>query len=520
MSSIDRRDFIVKGAVGAAAAGLSGAADLTRFIGLEDGSSGNVAHAAPTDAGRQLGTCGPPPRKSPQRQTAAESMPPLPLPATPLRRSEPKAEPKAPMMVAKLEYGTTQDWNTDPGDVDNLMRHCQYALGLWYGWKHMHIDELVALYKANSKCKVPIIYISGHEAFEFTPEQRMALKRYVFDGGTLLGDACCGRREFAESFRKEVFTIFENRSFDLLEVDHPILRAFYAYSNVHYRTFTGAVKQEFQGPPQIYGVNVGTRTAVIFTPFDMSCGWDEHTHEHGKRLIPGDAIRLGINIISYVAALRQLADVESVTREVQAPSTRPRQQFTLAQLKHHGDWNPDPNSVYQWLRQVAVESSLAVGFDLKYVDPQETQIAPYPFLFLTGFRKPRLSADEITALRRHLQAGGFLFINNCSGYSAFDQHVRELVGQMFADQKLAPMAADHPLLSAFFKIKQVRDRNTGEPRSLELEGITIKDRLVLVYSKNDAVTQLKQVSDPYGNGYDADSCRQLALNIVAYSMQN
>ena len=47
-------------------------------------------------------------------------------------------------MIAKLEYGTFQDWNTDPGDVDNLMRHCQYALGLWYGWKHMHIDELVA----------------------------------------------------------------------------------------------------------------------------------------------------------------------------------------------------------------------------------------------------------------------------------------------------------------------------------------------------------------------------------------
>ncbi len=34
-----------------------------------------------------------------------------------------KAEPAPPLMIAKLEYGTTQDWNTDPGDVDNLMRH-------------------------------------------------------------------------------------------------------------------------------------------------------------------------------------------------------------------------------------------------------------------------------------------------------------------------------------------------------------------------------------------------------------
>lgn len=515
MSDIGRRELLVRGASGLAAAGVSGVASVPALFDV-----GTTAVSAAEGVARQLGTCGPPPRKSPTRQTAAESMPPLPLPATPLRRSEPKAEPKAPLMVAKLEYGTTQDWNTDPGDVDNLMRHCQYALGLWYGWRQMHVDELVALFKANTRCKVPVLYISGHDAFEFSAEQRAALAQYVIDGGTLLGDACCGRAEFADAFRREVRAIFPNRSFELLEVDHPVLRAFYSYSNVHYRAFAGGVKQEFQGPPQFYGMNVGTRTGVLFTPFDMSCGWDEHTHEHGKRLIPGDAIRLGINLISYVAAQRQVAEVQSITREVQAPVTRPRQQFTLAQLRHHGDWNPDPNSTYQWLRHVAVESSLAVGFDLKPIDPVDAQIAPHPFLYMTGFRKPRLNADEITALRRHLQAGGFLFINNCSGFNAFDQHVRELVGKMFPDQPLARLEPDHPLLKSFHTIQQVRDKNTGDARPLELEGITIKDRLVLVYSKNDAVTHLKQVSDPYGNGYDAESCRQLAVNIVAYALQN
>src|SRR5207245_6251694 len=95
-------------------------------------------------AGRKLGTCGPPPQKNPQRQTSAEGMPPLPLPATPLRRSEPKAEPAPPLMIAKLEYGFMQDWNTDPGDVDNLMRHVREKLNLWYGWKHMNVNELVA----------------------------------------------------------------------------------------------------------------------------------------------------------------------------------------------------------------------------------------------------------------------------------------------------------------------------------------------------------------------------------------
>jgi hypothetical protein len=470
---------------------------------------------------RKLGTCGPPPRKSPQRQTSAEGLPPLPLPATPLRRSEPKAEPMAPLMIAKLEYGIMQDWNTDPGDVDNLMRHCRYQLGLWYSQKNWSLNELVAQHKANKQCKIPILYMSGHEAFQFTEPQRTALKQYVLDGGTLLGDACCGREEFADSFRREVRTMFPDRSFDLLEVDHPIYHAYYRYTdgNVHYILWDGKVKKEFQGPPQLLGMNIGCRTAVILTPWDMSCGWDEHTHDHGKRILPADAIRLGINMISYVAAERQLGEVQAVTREIKAPVSRPRQQFTLAQLRHQGDWNPDPNSVYQWMRHIAIDSSLAVGFDLKYVDANEAQLAPYPFLYLTGHRDPRLSDKEVAALRQHLQAGGFLFINNCCGRSAFDQHVRALVGRLFPDQKLGKVAADHALFKSFFAITQSKDRQSGLARASELEGITIKDRLVLVYSKNDMVTALKQVSDPYGNGYDAESCRRLTMNLVAYALQ-
>ena len=502
MESVNRRDFLLKSAAVAAVAGL------------------DLKEALAQQPARKLGTCGPPPRKNPQRQTSAEAMPPLPLPAVPLRRSEPKAEPAPPLMIAKLEYGTTQDWNTDPGDVDNLMRHVRSAVGLWYGWKQMNVNELVALHKAAKQCTIPTLYISGHEAFTFTPDQRVALLQYLLDGGTLLGDACCGRPEFAASFRTEIRQLFPDRSFDLLEVDHPVFRAFYKYDTVHYRVYRMGSRSDFQGPPELVGLNLGCRTAVLLSEHDLSCGWDEHTHEHGDRLLPGDAIRLGINLMSYVAALRNLAETQAVTREVRAPENRPRQQFVLAQLRHQGDWNPDPNSAYQWLRHLAGETSLAVQFDLKYVDPSEAKIAPYPFLFLTGFRDPRLNDDEVGALRRHMQAGGFLFINNCSGYHAFDRHIRALSSRLFPDQKLEALPREHPLFRALHTIAEVKDRQTGEARPLELEGIHIKNRLVLLYSKNDMITHLKQVSDPFGNGYDADSCRKLAVNVVAYALQN
>ena len=469
---------------------------------------------------RKLGTCGPPPRKDAQRQTSAEGMPPLPLPVTPLRRSEPKAEPAPPLMIAKLEYGTNQDWNTDPGDADNLMRHCRYELGVWYGWKTLPVADLVAQHKAGTGSKIPILYVSGHEAFSFTPEQRGAIRQYVLDGGTLLGDACCGRDEFTESFRREAATLFPDRPMQPLDVDHPIYRSFYKYTTVHYLDYEGGSKKEFTGPPQILGLNVGCRAAVLLSPYDLSCGWDEHSHDRGKRVIPGDAIRLGINMVAYAAAMRPVGEAQAVTREVIAPPGKSRDPFKVAQLRHQGDWNPDPNSVTQWLRHLASDSTLAVGFDLKALDADESKLAPYPFLFLTGHGDPKLTDREVEAIRKHVAAGGFLFINNCCGHAAFDRHARALVKRIFPDQELAKLAPAHPIYKSFFAIQDGRDRRDGRAMAPTLEGIAIKDRVVLVYSKNDMLTQLKQASDPFGLGYDAETCRKLAVNIVAYALQN
>src|SRR5262249_22304812 len=206
MSRIDRRQFFLQSTAAAGAAGL---------IGFDP-------PAAEAQAGRKLGTCGPPPRKNPLRQTSAEGMPPLPLPAVPLRRSEPKAEPAPPLMIAKMEYGTTQDWNTDPGDIDNLMRHVRSAVGLWYGWQQIGMAALVSLQRAMKGCKVAALYCSGHEGLTFSRDERLALVEYLHDGGSILADACCGRPEFAGSFRAELRKLFPRRSLDRLELDHPV----------------------------------------------------------------------------------------------------------------------------------------------------------------------------------------------------------------------------------------------------------------------------------------------------------
>ena len=57
-------------------------------------------------------SCGAPRKAAPQRRKGGESVPPLPLPATLLRRTEKKRPPSPPALVGKLEYGNIC-WGTD-----------------------------------------------------------------------------------------------------------------------------------------------------------------------------------------------------------------------------------------------------------------------------------------------------------------------------------------------------------------------------------------------------------------------
>src|SRR3974390_1788228 len=86
---------------------------------------------------------GPPPPAAPRRISGGEGMPPLPLPATPLRRTERKREPSPPKLIAKVIWGDSAsftydngsstkvaDWNLCPGDLQQLMKRASERLGV------------------------------------------------------------------------------------------------------------------------------------------------------------------------------------------------------------------------------------------------------------------------------------------------------------------------------------------------------------------------------------------------------
>ena len=106
---LSRRNFIEQIGVTAALGGTLCNFGLPSLLWAADGNSGPI-------------NCGPPPPAKPQHQTGGESFAPLPLPVTPLRRSEKKRPPSPPALIGKMAMGQA------PGD-QRTASECNIATG-------------------------------------------------------------------------------------------------------------------------------------------------------------------------------------------------------------------------------------------------------------------------------------------------------------------------------------------------------------------------------------------------------
>src|SRR3954451_14318147 len=77
-----------------------------------------------------------PPKAKPDRRNAGEGVPPLPMPATPLRRSEKKREPSPPALIGSISFNPKSlqggDWQTTIIDIEKWVDFTNSQLGQRY----------------------------------------------------------------------------------------------------------------------------------------------------------------------------------------------------------------------------------------------------------------------------------------------------------------------------------------------------------------------------------------------------
>jgi uncharacterized protein DUF4159 len=191
------------------------------------------------------------------------------------------AKGRAPVLINKLRHGPANDWNNDPDDIRNLVGIVSRD------WKHLLTWQTVDSRNATvlDLLRAPILFLNGHEAPEFSAPERANLRAYVEAGGTIVAEACCGSADFDKGFRKLMEEMFPDKEDRLrpLPGDHAILR--------------GTSLPDSERHP-LWGIGRAARTAVIYSPKDLSCYWNQSEHIPPQPAVL-EAIKVGQNMIDY-----------------------------------------------------------------------------------------------------------------------------------------------------------------------------------------------------------------------------
>jgi hypothetical protein len=103
---------------------------------------------------------------------------------------------------------------------------------------------------------------------------------------------------FDMAFRREIAKVLPSHRLERLPSDHPVLHCHHDITQVGY---TPRVREDF-GPfdtPEIEGITVDGRLAVVYSKFDLGNGWEQFPHAYSYGVKDEDALKIGTNVIVY-----------------------------------------------------------------------------------------------------------------------------------------------------------------------------------------------------------------------------
>ena len=139
--------------------------------------------------------------------------------------------------------------------------------------------------------------------------------------------------------------------------------------------------------------------------------------------------------------------------------------FKIAKLKYEGggDWYANPTALPNLIQFINEQSNLQIAPTEEVVEAGGSQIYQYPFVYLTGHGNITFSESEAQNLRKYLESGGFLHIDDNYGLEKYNYARREMK-KVFPDQEFIELPYTHEIYSEHF------DFPKGLPKIHEHDG--------------------------------------------------
>ncbi len=446
----------------------------------------------------------------------------------------------APVLINKLKFGppvernakgiTLEDWNRHPHDVHNLTDMIS-GMPKWpklVTWQVVEMDKALKGGGVADLMQAPVLFLSGKEQPEFGDPEVELLREYVNAGGFLFAVGNCNAAGFDDGFRELIKRMYPNGEAELkkLAPEHPIFRSEFLLS---------------QAEVNLWGVDFGCRTAIVYSPDDIACGWSKWcvSDPPGRRPeLKGyisKSTHIGVNVVAYATGreppdkLKQAALAEQAAQRDRIEAGL----LQIVQLRHTGGWDTAPHALRNILVALNDTAGLSAATKPRELAASDPNLFNYPIAYMHGRHKFDLPRAERERLKQFLNNGCVLFADACCSSVPFDKSFRELAKALYPDKPLTRIPITHELYSSKtigHDLRTVRRRGadqtagrgviasaviTGEPI---LEGIEVDGRYVVIYSKYDISCVLERQSAIACEGYVSEDATKLAVNIIQYFM--
>ena len=194
--------------------------------------------------------------------------------------------------------------------------------------------------------------------------------------------------------------------------------------------------------------------------------------------------------------------------------------ISLAVLKYNGggDYYANPTAMPNLIKFCNDFLGTQINEDVPYVEVGSKDLFLYPFIHMTGHGNVVFSKSEAENLRKYLNAGGFLHIDDNYG---MDDFIRIELKKVFPNQELIELPSSHPIFKQRYTFDGLPKIHEHDGNDAQAFGLFSNGRLVCLYTYE---TDLSDGWEDQSVHNDPNDKRQKALqmgaNIISYSFNN
>jgi hypothetical protein len=154
----------------------------------------------------------------------------------------------------------------------------------------------------------------------------------------------------------------------------------------------------------------------------------------------------------------------------------------VALLKYNGggDWYANPSSLPNLIEFCQRNKIANIYKDPSVVEVGSSELFSYPFVHLTGHGNIIFNSKEVANLRKYLEGGGFLHVDDNYGLNAY---FRREIKKVFPNEELVELPYSHPIYHQVYEfpkgLPKIHEHDGKAPQGF---GLFYQGRLVCFYT--------------------------------------